>query len=142
MHVPFNARFFGAALHGNKIRNGDGRQDPDDRNDDHQLDQGEASLRSHVLYLHMWPTRLCGQIPDTTAALSKVATPVRESGILPCYSSLSGFEESKGCAKDLPRIGRGKALPWHHLRVGVPRRGGITASIRVRTLQRMGASVQ
>jgi hypothetical protein len=34
-----------ATLHGvQQVRNGDGRQDADDRNDDQQLDQGEAGF--------------------------------------------------------------------------------------------------
>src|SRR5437667_6417 len=58
MHVRLHAGFACAVLHGDEVRNRDCRQDPDDHDDDHELDEREAFRVAHVLHLLSVPASL------------------------------------------------------------------------------------
>ena len=51
VHVGLHAALTLTVLHGEEVRDGDGRQDADDDHDDHQLDEGETLGALHVLLL-------------------------------------------------------------------------------------------
>src|SRR6267378_2035181 len=95
MHVPFHAGFACAVLHGDEVWNRDRRENPDDHDDDHQLDEGEALRVSRHGVLHLLSGPVLPDVISVRPTLPgrdqsnghAIARPAPSSGVLACTSA-------------------------------------------------------
>ena len=97
--------FLGPILHGDVVGNGDGREDPDDHDDDHQLDERETVARTHD------DTVLSRQMAGLTIHYRHAGRDIERQRKKRVRDRVVG-----------PRAGRGKTALRHEMTHRLPRR--------------------